>query len=156
MCVWMQHGVHLATAAATNDQKLHCHFYAQFVLRKYCESFWGEPAAERQSDSCTDGRTDRSAGTGCHVGDIWPNCALMCVCARVCVRHVCARVCVLEQIANGKWPQMFYIFLFAACALISDCYITFHLMLSCSKDIKKSLSVCQLYLSFQLFASLFP
>lgn len=31
------------------------------------------------------GRTDRRAGTGCHVGDIWPNCALMCVCARVCV-----------------------------------------------------------------------
>lgn len=37
--MWMQCGVQLATAAATNDQKLHCHFYAQFVLRKYCESF---------------------------------------------------------------------------------------------------------------------
>lgn len=107
-------------------------------------------ANRQQSDSRTAARTDRSAGTGCHVGDIWPNCALMCVCARVCVRHVCVRVCVLEQIANGKWPQMFYIFLFAACALISDCYITFHLMLSCSKDIKKSLSVCRLTLPLSL------
>lgn len=133
-------------------------------LRAICfaEILWkflgrtGSRATVGQLHGPTDGRTDRSAGTGCHVGDIWPNCALMCVCARVCVRHVCVRVCVLEQIANGKWPQMFYIFLFAACALISDCYITFHLMLSCSKDIKESLSVCQLYLSFQLFASLFP
>lgn len=117
-------------------------------------------ANRQQSDSWTaartDGQTDRSAGTGCHVGDIWPNCALMCVCACVC------HVCMLEQIANGKWPQMFYIFLFAACALISDCYITFHLMLSCSKDVKKSLSVCRLslplYLSFyiQLYPSLLP
>lgn len=115
MCVWMQHGVHLATAAATNDQKLHCHFYAQFVLRKYCESFWGEPAAERQSDSCTDGRTDRSAGTGCHVGDIWPNCALMCVCARVCVRHVCVRVCARANCQRQMATNVLYIFICCMC-----------------------------------------
>lgn len=95
MCVWMQHGVHLATAAATNDQKLHCHFYAQFVLRKYCESFWGEPAAERQSDSCTDGQECwHRLPRWRHLAKLRTNvCVRACVCARAnCQRQMATNV----------------------------------------------------------------
>lgn len=52
------------------------------------------------------GRTDRRAGTGCHVGDIWPNCALMCVCACVCARANCQR-----QMATN----VLYIFICCMC-----------------------------------------
>lgn len=90
--MWMQHGVHLATAAATNDQKLHCHFYAQFVLRKYCESF--------------SGRTG-NAKRGAVRGGSWPEWTgdRLPRWRHLAKLHTNACVCACA-IANSKWPQM--------------------------------------------------
>lgn len=111
--MWMQCGVQLANGRRNKRPKIALPFLRAICFAEILWKFF-----ERR--------------TGCHVGDIWPNCTLMCVrvfeC--VCVRLwacVCGCDCCLGQMTNGNWPQMLYIFICLRYALISDCF-TFYLM----------------------------
>lgn len=133
-------------------------------LRAICfaEILWkflgrtGSRATVGQLHGRTDWQTDRSAGTGCHVGDIWPNCALMCVCACVCHVCVCARANCQRQMATN----VLYIFI---CCMCVDFWLLYNISFNAQLQQRRQKEpVCLPSLSpslsfyIQLYPSLLP
>lgn len=95
--MWMQCGVQLANGRRNKRPKIALPFLRAICFAEILWKFF-----ERR--------------TGCHVGDIWPNCTLMCVRVFECV-CVCERVCADATAVWAKWltatGHKCFIFLFA-------------------------------------------